>query len=580
MARFLPQGAVYSRSMTTKTSSPLGAFLSWVAPIEAREVRAVVAAFSLFFFMWAGYFAVRPVRETVAINFIGRENVADLWLYTALFSILIIPAYGAIVARLRRSVFLPAIYGAVALLFAGVGVAMQTGGMTSVIGKVFYVFISVMNLMLLSMFWSFLLDLFDKGQTKRLFGVIAAGGSAGALAGPFISDLAVGAIGASGVLYLGAVMFVAAIVCQRVLLGVWTDRSSSAGAAEERPIGGNVFAGLELVLSSRYLMGIALFIVGISTVSTLLYFEQLRLVEVTFADQVAQTRAFARIDWIVQAITVVSQILVTGRLAARFGVSALLTIVPAAMVLGFLALAGSSGFVLFVIVFVLRRAGEYAFVRPGREMLWSPLDSEAKYKAKNAVDVPVYRGADYVVAQAQNAIAGAGVSAPALMLMGAVAAALWGLVGFWLGKRFRKLEASDTPAARRTYKVYLRGESEYEVVKQGLSWPALLFTPIWAWSKGMVWVGFGLLGLSILIDAIAMVADIGAGLGAAVGLGYLIWVGNSGNAWLARSLEKRGYRLIGEIAASSRAAALEQISRSADVRGIQPSPELAPRPSA
>ena len=160
-----------------------------LAPVEPREIRAVVAAFSLFFFMWAGYFAVRPVRETVAINFIGRENVADLWLFTALFSILIIPAYGAIVARLRRSIFLPGIYGAVALLFALVGVAMQTGGMTSLIGKVFYVFISVMNLMLLSMFWSFLLELFDKGQTKRLFGVIAAGGSAGALAGPFISDM-------------------------------------------------------------------------------------------------------------------------------------------------------------------------------------------------------------------------------------------------------------------------------------------------------------------------------------------------------------------------------------------------------
>ena len=123
---------------------------------------------------------------------------------------------------------------------------MQTGGMTSLIGKVFYVFISVMNLMLLSMFWSFLLELFDKGQTKRLFGVIAAGGSAGALAGPFISDIAVGTIGPSGVLYLGATMFVLAIVCQRVLLGVWSHRTSATGAAsatEDRPIGGNVFAG-------------------------------------------------------------------------------------------------------------------------------------------------------------------------------------------------------------------------------------------------------------------------------------------------------------------------------------------------
>ena len=408
-----------------------------LAPIEARETRAVVAAFSLFFFMWAGYFAVRPVRETVAISYIGRENVADLWLYTALFSILIIPAYGTIVARLRRSVFLPAIYGTVAVLFAGVGLAMQTGGMTPLIGKVFYVFISVMNLMLLSMFWSFLLELFDKGQTKRLFGVIAAGGSAGALAGPFISDIAVGAIGTSGILYLGAAMFGLAIVCQRVLLGVWSHRATANGPADDRPIGGNVFAGVTLILRSPYLIGIALFIVGISAVSTLLYFEQLRIVELTFTEQAAQTRAFARIDWLVQTITVISQVFITGRIATRFGITALLTAVPLLMVVGFLVLAGSTGvFAIFVAVIILRRAGEYAFVRPGREMLWSPLDKETKYKAKNTVDVPVYRGADYVIAQGQNAISAAGMSASSIMMIGAGVAGLWALVGWWLGRRF------------------------------------------------------------------------------------------------------------------------------------------------
>jgi AAA family ATP:ADP antiporter len=411
--------------------------LTRLAPIEARETRAVAAAFSLFFFMWAGYFAVRPVRETVAINFIGRENVADLWLYTALFSILIIPAYGTIVARLRRSVFLPAIYGAVALLFAGVGLAMQTGGMTSLIGKVFYVFISVMNLMLLSMFWSFLLELFDKGQTKRLFGVIAAGGSAGALAGPFISDIAVGAIGTSGILYLGAAMFGLAIVCQRVLLGVWSHRAAANSPADDRPIGGNVFAGVTLILRSPYLIGIALFIVGISAVSTLLYFEQLRIVELTFSEQAAQTRAFARIDWLVQTITVIAQVFITGRIATRFGITALLTAVPLLMVVGFLVLAGSTGvFAIFVAVIILRRAGEYAFVRPGREMLWSPLDKETKYKAKNTVDVPVYRGADYIIAQGQNAISAAGMSASSIMMIGAGVAGLWALVGWWLGRRF------------------------------------------------------------------------------------------------------------------------------------------------
>ena len=430
--------------MPTTTSPDGRSFLSRLAPpVEAREIRAVTAAGFLFFFMWFGYFAVRPVRETVALNFIGRENVADLWIYTALFSILVIPAYGAIVAHFRRSVFVPAIYGAVAVLFAVVGLALQTGGMTSLLGKIFYVFISVMNLMLLSMFWSFLLELFDKGQTKRLFGTIAVGGSAGAFLGPFFSEFAVASIGVSGLLYVGAAMFVVAIACQRVLLRSWSGRQVSSTPAVDRPVGGNIFAGVSIIARSPYLIGIALFIVGISAVSTLLYFEQLRIVEVTFADETAQTQAFSRIDWIVQGSTMLLQFFLTGRIAKRFGVTALVTAVPVIMIAGFLTLAAASSFAVFAIVIVVRRVGEYAFVRPGREMLWSPLDNETKYKAKNTVDVPVYRGADAVIAQAQDAIGQAGVPAAGLMMIGAGVTAVWGLIGWWLGRRFE----SGTAAA-------------------------------------------------------------------------------------------------------------------------------------
>jgi AAA family ATP:ADP antiporter len=420
--------------MNQNATSPLGRLLTRLAPIEPNETRAVVAAFSLFFFMWAGYFAVRPVRETVG-TLLGGEQVADLWIITAIASVLLIPTYGFLVARFRRSIFLPGIYGTVAVMLALVGIAMQGAEFSPLLGKTFYVFISVVNLLLISMFWSFLLELFDKGQTKRLFGVIAAGGSAGALAGPLISDITVEYIGESGVLFMGATLFVAAIVCQRLLLGIWTHRSATA-LQEDRPIGGNVFAGVTLILRSPYLLGIALFIVGISAVSTLLYFEQLRLVEITFAETSDRTRVFARLDWVVQSLTMVSQVFLTGRIAARFGVTTLLTMVPIIMVFGFLALAGSGVFAVFAVVMIVRRAGEYAFVRPGREMLWSPLDKETKYKAKNTIDVPVYRGADAVIAQANSAITAAGMSAVGVMFMGAAAAALWGVVGWWLGRRF------------------------------------------------------------------------------------------------------------------------------------------------
>jgi len=405
--------------MTTTRNSALGNLLTRLAPIEAREIRAVVAAFSLFFFMWAGYFSVRPVRETVA-TLLGGDAVADLWLYTAAFSILIIPLYGSVVGKFKRSTFLPWSYGAVAALLATVGLLLDPAAFNPLLGKAFYVFISVVNLFLLSMFWSFLLELFDRGQTKRLFGVIAAGGSAGALAGPVVADMTVTTIGEQGVLFVAAAMFVIAIVCQRVLLRAWSERPGADVVKENKPIGGNVFAGVTLILRSPYLLGIALFIVGISAVSTVLYFEQLRIVADTFADTNERTRVFARMDWIVQSLTVLTQIFLTGRIAARFGVKTLLTLVPLLMVLAFAALAAYSTFVLFAAVFILRRAGEYALVRPGREMLWSPLDKETKYKAKSTLDVPVYRGADYVGGQANSALLALGVTPNGMMAVGAV----------------------------------------------------------------------------------------------------------------------------------------------------------------
>src|SRR5690606_21738434 len=312
--------------MTERTDAGglLGRALARIAPVEPGETRAVVAAFTLFFFMWAGYFAVRPVRETLG-TLIGREQLADLWIVTAAVSVLIIPTYGAVVARFRRSTFLPWTYGLVASVLASVGLTLHGGEINLFTGKLFYVFISVANLFLISMFWSFLLELFETRQTRRLFGVIAAGGSAGALCGPLISDLSVATIGNSGVLFLGAALFVGAIVCQRILLGVWTHRT--AAREEDRPIGGGMFAGVRLILRSPYLLGIALFIVLISTVNTLLYFEQLRLVDLTFPDITERTRVFARLDWIVQTLTVLSQVFLTGRIAQKFGVIALITFV-------------------------------------------------------------------------------------------------------------------------------------------------------------------------------------------------------------------------------------------------------------
>ncbi len=407
--------------------------------IEPREIGAVFAAFFLFFFVLGSYFAVRPVRETVA-TLIGREQVADLWFFTAIFSLAIVPLYGWLVGRVRRSVLLPSIYGAVSVILVLIGLALGANEQNRAVGQFFYVWISVLNLLLVSVFWSFLLEIFSSAQARRLFGFVAAGGTFGALVGPGITRLLVGEIGNAGVLYLGAAGFVGAIFCQRILLAAWargglTPAGETAAPRDDQGLGGNPFAGIAKVFQSPYLLGIALFVVFISLVNTFLYFEQLRIVEETYRETTRRTEVFANIDFIVQSLTVLSQLFLTGWIASRLGVRVLLTIVPIVLIFGFLAIAAFNTILVVGVAMVLRRWGEYAFVRPGREMLWSRLDTETKYKAKNFVDVPVYRAADFVGAQAKTGLEYLGMSGVGAALLGAAIAVGWAINGWWLGRR-------------------------------------------------------------------------------------------------------------------------------------------------
>ncbi len=422
--------------MSSERPPLLTRLLQRAAKVEPTETAAVVTAFFLFFCVLGGYFAVRPVRETVG-TILGPERTADLFVGTWIASLAIVPIYGTLCARFRRSTFLPWVYGFVAFALASVGVIFRASDSSIVAAQFFFVFISVLNLFVVSVFWSFLLELFDVDQTKRLFGVIAAGGTAGALGGPLLTDLTVRFVGNSGILFLGAGLFVCAIILQRLLIRLGRTRQwggQGGSPLADRPMGGNPFAGFTLIFKSPYLIGIAIFVVLLASVNTFLYFEQLRIVSATFPDREVRTQVFSRLDYTVQTLTILSQVLVTGRLASRWGVGALLTIVPLVMVCGFLMLAGLHTFPVFAAVMIARRVGEYAFIRPGREMLFSRVDTETKYKAKNAIDVPVYRGGDALVAQVDSALSGAGMSAANLALLGAGTAAAWGVNGYLLGR--------------------------------------------------------------------------------------------------------------------------------------------------
>jgi AAA family ATP:ADP antiporter len=251
-------------------------------------------------------------------------------------------------------------------------------------------------------------------------------------------------IGNAGVLYVGAGMFLLAVGLQRVLVLQWrriapnADQQGNSLSERDRALGGNPFAGFMLVLRNKYLLGIALFIVGISAINTFLYFEQLELVEQKFEELAARTQVFASLDLIVQGLVILTQIFLTGFIATRLGVIALLVTIPIIMVCGLTVYAAFGTFSVMAAAMVLRRWGEYAFIRPGREMLFSKVDRESKYKAKNVCDVAVYRIADAGFAQIKKLLDAIGMGGTAQALTAAAVAALWAFNGWWLGRRHEK----------------------------------------------------------------------------------------------------------------------------------------------
>ncbi|TWG81254.1 AAA family ATP:ADP antiporter [Cupriavidus gilardii J11] len=422
------------------------------------EHGAVAAAFGFFFCLFASYFMLRPVRETMGIAG-GVQNLQ--WLFTATFVVMVlaIPLYGLVSARLPRRRFVPWVY----LFFVANLLAFAFGTRARPddvwLARAFYVWLSVFNLFVVSVAWSLMADVFRPGQARRLFPVIAAGASVGGLVGPLLSAWLVGSIGMTGLMLVSSVLLAVTLPGAGWLFR-WRARGGAGAAVEQdgitrpprqadhrddpsRPIGGGWLAGLTLVLRSRYLLGVALFVILLSTASTFLYFEQARLVAETFASRAEQTRVFGYIDAIVQAATIAIQLFFSGKVARRYGVTALLTAVPLAVAVGFLLLAMWPVFAVLAPVMILRRVGEYALVRPGREMLFTVVDAETKYKAKNVIDTMVYRAGDAVSAWVKTAIDAVAGHPAVVAVAGALLALAWGGLGWWLGRRHEGAAASD-----------------------------------------------------------------------------------------------------------------------------------------
>ncbi|KJK06933.1 MULTISPECIES: NTP/NDP exchange transporter [Pseudomonas] len=409
--------------------------------VREGERPLVVAGLALFFLLFCGYFMLRPVRETMGVAG-GVENLQ--WLFTGTFVVTLIalPLFGWLASKVQRRHILAWTYGFLAsnlLLFAGV-FALQPDNLWS--ARAFYIWLSMFNLLTISLAWSVLADVLSSEQAKRLFGLLAGGASLGGLVGPLLGTLLVGVVGHAGLVLLATACLLGSIVAAGYLQR-FRDRHPLPADIElprSRPLGGNPFAGASEVFGSPYLLGIALFVVLLASVSTFLYFEQARLVAAHFSSRTQQTQVFGLIDSLVQLLSILTQVFVTGHLARKLGVGVLLVAVPLVMVLGFLWLALAPLFAVFVLVMVVRRVGEYALVRPGREMLYTVVLPEQKYKAKNFTDTVVYRGGDALSGWVKRGLDVLGDHPALAMVIGAGIALVWAATGAWLGRQQRRLE--------------------------------------------------------------------------------------------------------------------------------------------
>lgn len=438
--------------------SPTGSIFRQLTAVEQGEWRALIWAFVYFFSLLCSYYIVRPMRDEMGIAG-GVEHLQ--WMFTGTFLAMLaaVPLFGWVTRRFPIRRFLPYIYyffiSNLLLFFI-----LFNSDVTHIyVARAFFIWVSVFNLFIVSVFWSFMADIFTNVQARRLFGIIAAGGTAGALTGPALTASLVGLLGPTNLLLLSAGFLGGAVLCIHRLI-IWKSFEVMAGfdsgsKNNRKPstaygaiaMGGGIFSGIRLVMRSPYLIGICALILLYTALATFLYFQQAQIVRDSFADPAKRTALFAVIDFSVNTLTIIIQIFLTGRIVAKIGLSGTLALIPLFLAAGFLALGMAPVLSLLLVLQVARRAGNYAIMRPAREMLYVVLDKEEKYKAKSFIDTVVYRGGDAISAWVYAGLKGVGFGLTALALMAVPLTVFWAWISFRLGKRQEAIAAAklNTP---------------------------------------------------------------------------------------------------------------------------------------
>lgn len=427
-------------------------FIRFFVDIKQHEARAVALALLCNFMLLGSYYILRPVRDAMA-TVVGVDQLQNLFTGTLVLTVLCSPIFAWLTEHFKLSKVLPGVFWfwiINILMFYGL---FQTSTDNRWIAAAYYWWFSVVNLFMISVFWSLMVDLFSPGQATRLFAIIAAGGSIGAICGPILTRLFVGIVGVSGMLLIAAVGFVIVIVLVHLLMRekqlLLAHHEEAQASTLDHTLKGNAFEGFATIFKSPYLINQAAFFLLMTWVATVGYFLQTDLITQSFADIESRTRALADIDLVVNVISAVVLLFGVGKLVTRFGVTTGLVLNPILMVLSFIAMALSPTVLMVQAMQTVRRVSQYAIVRPCREICFTVVPQASRYQAKNVIDTVVYRLGDVTAAWLQTGLRAFGFGATGSLGLGLFASGVWALVSISMGRRYEKLRALNQVAELR-----------------------------------------------------------------------------------------------------------------------------------
>lgn len=414
------------------------------ANVRKDEVPALLASVLFFFCVLSALMVIRPAREALGMES-GLDTVRWLFVGTAVVTLAVNPVFGYLVAQFRRLAFISATYvffaASLMVFWALLTFAPQAIGDVS--GRVFYVWFSVFNLFSTMVFWALMADRFSLEESKRLFPVVAVGGTLGAIFGPWLAYSIVESVGTANLILI-AVGFLLLAVVAAWWVAALQPRTAEAPGTEERDgqpavdpravIGGSAWEGFRAVFRSRYLLAICGFVLILAVMATFLYFTRLAMVAAVAEETDARTALFANIDMWTQIATLLTQLFIAGRLMKRIGVSLTLALLPITVLLGFIGLALVGTITALILFEATFRAVQRGIMRPARETLFTVVSREDKYKAKAFIDTFVYRGGDVVGAWTEGLLGRLGMGLAGLASLVVPLAVIWGIVGVWLGR--------------------------------------------------------------------------------------------------------------------------------------------------